>query len=61
MVPKFNNAGLAKLVDHIDAHMFSSDTFRDANDAAALVWYMGRWQKELDAISAFESEAGEQQ
>lgn len=36
--------------EEIDAAMFSGDAFEDAEERAALIQYMGRWQRQLTLL-----------
>lgn len=45
-----SNADAARLVDHLDAHLFTGDTFHDYSDRNALRAYLTRWQRRLDEI-----------
>lgn len=48
--PTFENAGAAELVDRLDAHMFTGDTFHNAQNRLALRAYIARWSRELVEI-----------
>lgn len=50
-LPTIRNAGAARLVDHLDAHLFTGDTFHAAEEREALRAYLRRWAKRLDELA----------
>lgn len=44
------NRDAARLVDELDAHLFTGDTFFDEGDALALAEYLVRWGRRLHEL-----------
>ena len=56
---RITNAGAARHVDELDAHLFTGDTFHDPHDRAALMAYLGRWLTRLGELELGDNEQGE--
>jgi hypothetical protein len=50
----FKNAGVERLCDDMDTHVFVGDAFHDAADRKRLRFFMKRWERELKILDSTE-------
>ncbi len=50
-----------RMLDSIDAEVFSGDTFHSKEGIEILEMYVGRWSRALSGIKAIVAELGEEQ
>lgn len=49
-MPEFTSPGLARVIDELDAFLFTSDAFQARANRRALAAYLERWEAELNLI-----------
>lgn len=55
-MPEFENAHVAKLVDGLDANVFTGDAFHNPQDRRAFAAYLARWLRALNDIETDQAE-----